>query len=89
MLTDRDNQQLVKMHPYTDEYNVPRPEAKRFNFKSSCSIEVTLPFLKNNKGLQAGDLLVLPFDGGCTEISSASPSQSASSSRYEPIEPRD
>ena len=44
MLTDRDNQQLVNMHPHTDEYKVPRPEVKCFNFKFSCSIKVTLHF---------------------------------------------
>ena len=84
MLTDRDNQQLVNMHPYQDEYRAPHPVANCFNFKFSAAIKITLPFLTNNNDLQVGDLLVLPFDGGCDEIFSVPPSQSTSSSGYEP-----
>ena len=84
MLTDRDNQQLVNMHPYQDEYQMPHPVAKCFSMNFSAAMKITLPFVTNNKDLQVGDLLVLPFDGDFDEIFWVPHSQSASSSGYEP-----
>ena len=52
----------------------------------SAAMKISMPFLTNNKDLQVGDLLVLPFDGGCEEVFSVPPSQSAASSGYEPID---
>ena len=84
LLIDRDSQKFVNMMPYTDEWKVPHPESKTFSIKHTCGVHATMHFLTNSKDLKAGDLLVLPFDGGSTSIFSRSPAANASSSGYEP-----
>ena len=74
MLTDRNNAKLVNMHPYVEEYKLPSPVADVFPMKFHVNIKITLPFLTNKESLVPGELLVLPFDGGCNQIFSAPPS---------------
>ena len=75
MLTDRDNQQLVDMIPYADEYAIPHPVAKCFTMTFSAAMKITMLSLTSNKNLQVGDILVLPFEGGCDEMFSVPPSR--------------
>ena len=84
ILTDRDNQQLVNMRPYQDEYTMIAPVAKCYNMNFMAGMKIHLTFLTNMRDIQAGELLVLPFDGGCPEVFPVPPSQSAGSSGYEP-----
>ena len=79
MLTDRDNADLVNMHPYIDEYKLPAPIATHFPMPFNVKVAVTLPFLTNKKDLSPGELLMLPYDGGCNELMSVPPSLSRSS----------
>ena len=44
MLTDRDNQQLVNMIPYADEYAVPHPVAKCFTMTFSAAMKIINAF---------------------------------------------
>ena len=80
MLTDRDNQHMVNMIPYTDEITVPRLVSKSYRLNFMSSMKANCTFLSNAKDLAAGDLLVLPYDGGCDEVFLDSPPQSAPSS---------
>ena len=45
MLTDRDNQDMVNMMPYTDEFDMSQPTPKYFPITFSCNLKVTLSFL--------------------------------------------
>ena len=72
MLSGREDANLVNMQPYCGEYTKPCPIGKiwpLFNDK----ISMTLPFLTNSRALIAGELLVLPYDGGSTQICSLPP----------------
>ena len=52
-----------------EEYRVPNPVAKHHgDWKMLSGMFVFLPYLTNEKELQPGDLLVLPFDGGMPAI---------------------
>ena len=73
MLTDRDNASMVNMHPYIDKYKFPNPIAEVSEITCHVKLKVVLPFLVNNRDLVPGELLVLPFDGGCPEIMSTPP----------------
>ena len=89
LLTDRDNQELVNMIPYTVDFRLPHPESRSFGVRYTCVLDATMHFLTNKSDLNPGDLLVLPFDGGCTSIFSESPAANASSTGYEPTLPSD
>ena len=60
------------MHPYCGEYIKPCPIGKRYPLFNS-KIPVAMPFLTNSRALIAGELLVLPYDGGSTQICSLPP----------------
>ena len=79
MLTDRDNQQLMNMHPYVEDFRLDHPTGEHFNMTSRVKMKIRLPFLTNKTALVPGELLVLPFKGGCNEIFSVPPFMSASS----------
>ena len=74
MLTGRDNGNLVNMHPYVEHYKMPSPVGTTFPLAFNVNMVVTLPFLSNRTALGPGELLMLPFDGGCAEIFSVPPS---------------
>ena len=57
-----------------------------FPMKFKVNMLVKMPFLTNKADLVRGELLVLPYDGGCEEIFSVPPSMSASSQGYEPTQ---
>ena len=84
LLTDRENQDLVNMMPHQEAYKLLHPVATLFTLKYPVNMKVSVPFLAHSVDLVPGQLLVLPFDGGCANIFSAPPSLSASSSGYEP-----
>jgi len=73
MLTDRDNADMVNMHPYIDKYKFPTPTAEVAEIACHVKLKVQLPFLVNQRDLLPGELLVLPYDGGCPEIMSTPP----------------
>ena len=73
MLTDPDNQQLVNMHPYVEEFKLNHPVATCFPMKFKVTMSVKMPFLTNKSALTCGELLVLPYDGGADEIFSMPP----------------
>ena len=73
MLTDRDNQQLVNMHPYVEEFKLNNPTETYFTMKFKVTISVKMPFLTNKSELKCGELLVLPYDGGTAEIFTVPP----------------
>ena len=74
MLSDRDNANLVNMHPCIGDYKIPSPVGKTYPLSFDVNMSVKLPFLTNKTALSSGELLVLPFDGGCNEIFSVPPS---------------
>ena len=74
MLTGRDQGHAVNMHPYIENYKLPSPIANTFPLVFNVNLVVTLPFLSNRTALRPGELLMLPYDGGCVEIFSVPPS---------------
>ena len=69
MLADRDTSGMVNMNPNIETYQVQHAVAKDFgDVKMNSTVTVRMPFLTNMHDLNAGDLLVLPFDGGHTDI---------------------
>ena len=84
LLTDRDNQDLVNMMPHQEAYKLLHLVATLSSLKHPANMKVSVPFLTNSVDLVPGQLLVLPFDGGCDYIFSKPPSLRASSSGYEP-----
>ena len=69
MIGGRDTPQMVNMTAYMEEYKIPHPVAKNYGeMKMSSSLTVRLPFLTNKNDVAAGELLVLPCDGGLAEI---------------------
>ena len=84
MLADRDSGDLVNMHSYVDTFKFPVPIAEMVPVNAYVKLTVRMPFLVNQYDLDVGDLLVLPFDGGCSAIKSKPPtlkSESGSSRR--------
>ena len=69
MLAGRDTAHMVNMLPYMEEYTVPHPVAKTHGgLANGAKLTLKLPFLSNRNDLSPGDLLVMPFDGGMSEI---------------------
>ena len=69
MLADRDHAQMVNMIPYMEEYKFAYPVAKHYGeVKHASTMHLKLPFLTNKTDLVPGNLLVLPFDAGMSEI---------------------
>ena len=64
---------MVNMIPYTDEHTLPHPVGKIYNVGFTFGLKVTHTFVTNSKELHAGDLLVLPYDGGTAQIFSVPP----------------
>ena len=69
MLAGRDTVDMVNMIPHMEEYKFMHPVAKHHGeVKSGSTLTVKLPFLTNKADLAAGDLLVVPYDGGLREF---------------------
>ena len=69
MLAGRDTKAMVNMDVFMEEYHIPTPVMKNSTtFAMVEQLWVKLPFLTNSRELQKGELLVLPFDGGLTDI---------------------
>ena len=69
MLVGRDTAQMVNMIPYMEEYNLPPLVATNHGeVKLASTMTLKLPFMTNKSELAPGDLLVMPFDGGLSEI---------------------
>ena len=69
MLAGRDECDLVNMKTHMEEYTCFNPKAKHhgeISFGSTTNL--VMPFVCNDCDLAAGDLLVLPFNGGLPEI---------------------
>ena len=73
LMTDRDKDDLVNTLPCTDENTLPHPVGKHYNVGFACGLKVIHTFVTNSKELHAGDLLVLPYDGGTAQIFSVPP----------------
>ena len=76
-MTGRNDGQ-ANMYPFSEHYKLPCPTASTFPILFNVNLVVTLPFLANRTALSAGELLMLPYDGGCVEIYSVPPSLAAS-----------
>ena len=69
MLVGRDTSKMVNMLPYLEEYKCPHAVAEMYGeVKTGSAMTLKLPFLTNKCDLAPGDLLVMPFDGGLSEI---------------------
>ena len=69
MLADRDTAALVNIMPYMEEYKWQHPLALTHGQPQYGALfKLKLPFLTNKKDLAPGDLLVLPYDGGMSEM---------------------
>ena len=69
MLAGRDTGNMVNMVSLKEEYKYPEVNAKKqCEINLGTNVVLFLPFLTNKRDLVPGDLLVLPFDGGLSEI---------------------
>jgi len=69
MLAGRDTAKMVNLIPYMEEYKFPHAVAKNYGeVKTGSTMSLKLPFMTNKSELVLGDLLVMPFDGGLSEI---------------------
>ena len=69
MLAGRDTKAMVNMDVFMEEYHIPSPVMKTSTaFALVEQFWVKLPFFTNSRELQAGELLVLPFDGGLADV---------------------
>ena len=71
MLAGRSSRDLVNMKPMTQVFMLPQPLLPNYNMRVAgfvFTLKLQLTYLTNTKQVQAGDLLVLPFDGGCDDI---------------------
>ena len=69
MLAGRDTAQMVNMIPHMEEYKWLHPLAKNHGqLQHGAVLTLKLPFLTNKRDLAPGDLFVLPFDGGMSEM---------------------
>ena len=77
MLTGRNDGQ-ANMYPFSEHYKLPCPTASTFPIAFNVNLVVTVTFLANRTAISKGDLLMLPYDGGCAEICSVPPSLATS-----------
>ena len=69
MLAGRDTSGVVNIIPCIEEYRTHHPVAKTHGkIEPGSSMSVKLPFLTNTHELAPEELLVMPFDGGLSEI---------------------
>ena len=69
MLAGRDTGKMVNMNSWKEAYKYPQANAKKQGeINLGSNVALFLPFLTNKRDLVPGDLLVLPFDGGLSEI---------------------
>ena len=73
LATDRDRSELVNMIPYADSLKVREPLHDTFQLNYQASMVIKMTFLTNKSDIEAGRLLVMPFDGGCDQIFSTPP----------------
>ena len=73
ILTGRDDGNSANVNPYVADYSMPSPISKTYSLSCNVNITVTLPFLSNKTDLAVGELLMLPFDGGCADMYSSPP----------------
>ena len=86
MMTDRDNQDLVNMQPFQDQFQMMAPVVKMYEMPFNTGMKIDLTFLTNSRDIAVGELLVLPFDGGSRDVFSRPPPHLVGSSGYEPTE---
>ena len=69
MLASRDASSMVNMHPYMEEYRFQAPKPAYYGTViGGAYLSVRLPFFTNLTRLAEGDLLVLPYDGGVSQV---------------------
>ena len=69
LLSDRNTSGLVNMAPYLEEWKLGNPTPSLWvHGRFGLTLTVKLPFLTNSQAIEEGALLVLPYDGGLTEI---------------------
>ena len=69
MLAGRDHAHMVNMHAYMEEYKCMSPVPKHYGeVRLGSSMHVSVAFLTNDKDLAPGELLVLPFNAGLSQI---------------------
>jgi len=59
MMTDRDNQDLVNMQPFQDQFQMMAPVVKMYEMPFNTGMEIDLTFLTNCRDIALGNLLVL------------------------------
>ena len=77
MLTGRNDGQ-ANMYPISEHYKLPCPTASTSHIAYKSNLAMTVTFLANKTALSKGELLMLPYDGGCAEICSVPPSLATS-----------
>ena len=69
MLAGRDNSNLANIGPFWETYYVNNPVTVHWGqWHITQGLHAKFPFLSNTKEIERGQLLVLPFDGGCAEM---------------------